>query len=449
MNIKNDILNYKDQMISDLQKLVKYNSVLDTTSNYPFGEENAKCLDEALSMLDAYGFKTKNLDYYAGYGEVGTGEELIGILGHLDIVPATGDWKSDPFTLDLRDGKLFGRGTSDDKGPLIAAIYALRVLMDNNVTFNKRIRIIAGSNEETGSKCLAHYVEKEGHIDYGFTPDADFPGIHGEKGIIHCLNKGPKTKIIDIEGGVAANVVCNKVKVTLKASDINLVKFEEYCKLSDVAYEINHDGDNVILDVHGVAGHASRPTTGKNAIAYLMQALHFADFEDEYVNYFNSYIGLTTDGSLANINFTDEYGVLTMSIGVIKKEGDHIVITIDIRYPVTIDGSDVIRNLENNFNKEGEIYDLSDHKPLFFAPDHPMIQALVKAYQDVTNDLESKPTVIGGGTYSKGINNCIAFGGDFNDEPTMIHDANEFIKVENLLKQAEVYAHAILNLLEI
>lgn len=444
MNIKEQVLNYKADMIKDLETLVSYNSVMSNDSEYPFGLENAKCLDTALEMMTKYGLKTTNLDYYAGFGEVGTGDEVIGILGHLDVVPATGNWLSDPFTLTQRDNKLFGRGSSDDKGPVIASLYALRILIDNNVEFNKKVRLIVGSNEENGSKCLDYYVEKEGHINYGFTPDGSFPGIHGEKGIIHALASFNDTKIISIKGGFAYNVVCDNVEIVIENDSFDLNKFDEYVKNNELNYHIDKT-DNTKITFLGVAGHASTPEVGKNAISHLMQALAYSGYQDEFVNYYNDNVGLYTDGTNAGVKCNDEFGDLTFSIGMINKVDDKITFTIDIRYPVTLDGDTIIKKLNNKFN----LSDVGTSKPLYFPKDHPMIVSLVSAYQKVTNDYDSKLQVIGGGTYSKGINNCIAFGGDFNDENTNIHDANEFIKIDNLLLQTEIYVEAILNLLAI
>ena len=185
MEIQERVKSYEEAMLNDLATLVSYNSVQgEPQPDAPFGEVPAACLDKALEIAEGYGFTVKNVDHYAGYAEIGEGEQVIGVLAHLDVVPAGEGWKTDPFTL-TRDGdRVYGRGTSDDKGAVVASMIAMKVLKDMNVPLTKRIRLILGTNEETGSKCLAHYVEKEGHIDMGFTPDGTFPGVHGEKGAL-------------------------------------------------------------------------------------------------------------------------------------------------------------------------------------------------------------------------------------------------------------------------
>ena len=444
MSYKQQVLNYKENMIKDLERLVSYNSVFTEGEGYPFGKTNAECLNEALNILERLGLKTYNLDNYAGYGEIGSGDQLIGIIGHMDIVPVGEGWDSDPLKLTLKNNKLYGRGSSDDKGPMVAAMYALKILIDNNTKFNKRIRIIVGSNEETGSKCLHHYVEKEGHIDYGFTPDGSFPGIFGEKGAIHSDFRIKNSKLKNVKAGQAYNVVCNKISFNIDNLKMDTSLFVDYLTTNNIKYEINNND----ITVHGVAGHASTPEVGVNAISYAMAALKHANVSDPLVDYYMNHIGITTDGSKASLNITDEYGSTTLNIGFLNSIDNDIVGGIDIRYPVTVKPEDIEEKFYKAFGRNN-IENFKLTKPLFFDPESPMIKALVKSYQKITNDTETKPMVIGGGTYSKGINNCIAFGGCFDDENTNMHDANEFIKVDNLLLQCEIYIEAIKNLLEL
>ena len=447
MNLKEQILNYQQDIINDLQILVGFPSILNKDSKYPYGDDNAKCLDACLKIFNNYGLNVTNVDYHAGFGEVGKGDKLIGILAHLDVVPVGDGWDSDPFSLTIKDNKAYGRGTSDDKGPLIAGLYAIRLLLDNNININKRIRLIVGCNEENGSSCLDYYVNQYGHIDYGFTPDASFPGIYGEKGNINVTIGVNNSNIISINGGVAANVVCDKVIFKLVKDSIDINKLKEYYNNNDIEYDIDENLYEFI--VYGKPAHGSTPSLGINAISYALTGLAYCGYQDPLVDYYNKYINIYTDGSLYDLKCNDEYGDLTLNIGKIYNDNDKIAFTIDIRYPVTKDGQLLINKILDTKSNNIEILDFKCGKALFYKPDSPMIKALVSAYQKVSNDYQSKPCVIGGGTYSKGINNCIAFGGDFNDEHTKIHEANEFIKIDNLLKQIEIYYYALLNLLEL
>lgn len=451
MEIKEFLQKNKENMISDLAKLVAIDSVaeLDGNSKYPFGENCAKVLDQALELFDKEGLSTKNVDYYAGYGEIGEGEKLIGVLAHVDIVPCGKGWDSNPLTLTRRDGKLYGRGSTDDKGPVISALYALKYIKQLGIKLDKRIRLIVGCCEERGSHGLKYYVEKEGHIDYGFTPDASFPCIYGEKGGVGAVFRSKNTNIINIQGGMVPNAVCNEVNVELKKESVNEVKLKEYFDKEKVKFEFNRK-DNDCLTVYGVAAHASTPQLGVNAIGHLFASLEFAGYKDDFVTYYNKHVGLKVDGSSVDCKLKDEYGDLTFNNGMIYMKDGQVEGTIDMRVPVTFDTTVVADKLKVELNDEnGELVSVRNGKPLFFDPKSPMVTALLDAYRDVTKDYENEPMVIGGGTYSKGINNCIAFGPEYVGKDYHIHDVNEFIDEEEFFEVTEIYIKAIMNLLKL
>ncbi len=435
-----------DKMLEDLKTLVSYNSVFSEDA-LPFGANNRAVLDAALKMMEDAGLRTKNLDYYCGYGEVGQGDKLIGILAHLDIVPSGDGWDSDPFTLTRKGDYVYGRGVSDDKGAVIAALYAIKYLLENNYHFHKRLRLIVGCNEESGSRCIAHYVAKEGHIDYGFTPDGDFPGIFAEKGLIFGEIQNVSSKIININGGEANNIVCKKVNCEVPIASYDEAKLDAFFKQHDIDYQILKSDKTITLTVHGKAAHASMPDLGKNAINYLLEGLFIAGFQDEFVSYFHDKFALTNHGECLNLDkLADAYTDTSINIGVISKEGNTIKARVDMRFPVTLKSTDILPCLENLNLGNNRFVIKSVTEPLFFDADSPMIKALMKAYQKVSGDTESKMSAIGGGTYAKAINNCIAFGCEFKGDENHIHDANERLKIEDLKKQVLIYIEAIKNL---
>ena len=219
MNIKEEIHALSDEMIANLGRLVAIDSQLGTPKEgMPFGEGPARALDEGLKIAGELGFKTVNLDNYCGYAEMGEGKDIIGIAGHLDIVPVGGDWTYDPFKLTREGDYVYGRGTTDDKGPVLEALYAMKLLRDSGVKLNKRVRLIMGCNEETGSKCMEHYNEVEEELSCGFTPDANFPCIHGEKGHMSMMAYSKNTRIISMNGGFVSNAVCDTCTTVIPAS---------------------------------------------------------------------------------------------------------------------------------------------------------------------------------------------------------------------------------------
>ena len=442
--MKQEILKYKDEMIDQLAQLVSYPSTYQPNQdNTPFGISNRDCLNKALEIASSYGFKTVNLDNYCGYIEMGQGEEIIGILAHLDVVPVSDTWNSDPFKLTIIDDKIYGRGTSDDKGAVVCSLTALRMLKEKEHTFTKRVRLILGCNEESGSRGVEYYIEKEGHVDCGFTPDGEFPLVFGEKGMVHGLLSGKSTKIEDIKAGTVANAVAAKCNVVLKDNCINTEKLAEFFNKHNIKYQYQ----NNTLTVFGIAAHASTPQLGVNAISYAMEALYYSGINDEMVDTYHKLVGLTYNGENASVDFKDKYGDLTLNVGLAFKENDKLCFTIDIRFPVTMKHETIIEKLQQVSN--GSISNLEGVDPLFFPEDHPMIKALHKAYVDVTNDTQHLPMTIGGGTYAKDMHNIVAFGCDDGKFDYHIHDDNEFVTWDSMLTQTACYYQAILNLLEI
>ena len=327
---------------------------------------------------------------------------------------------------------------------------AMKVLRDLNVPIKKRIRLIMGTNEESGSKCLEYYVKKEGHVDYGFTPDGEFPGVFGEKGMVAMTYYSKDTNIIDIKGGTAKNVVCPSCTVTVEKANFSRKMLEDEFKNNDFSYEIVEDGDNVSITLNGVAAHASTPELGTNAISYLLEGLRKAGFQDKFVEFYHDHFGLCYDGSGIGAKCEDDYGSLTLNNGVIEMNDGVITGSVDIRFPVSLTSKKVLKMMEGKLEDEnGRIEVNGVVEPLFFPPDSPLVTSLLSAYQEVTGDMETEPMTMGGGTYAKGINNTIAFGCAFLGTDYRIHNTNEFVPIDELLKQAEIYVVALLKLLEL
>ena len=447
MQVKEFIEANFEDMKADLRELVSFNSVY-ADDEKPFGSTNRKVLDKALELMNEKGLRTENVDYYCGFGETGSGDKLIGILAHLDVVPAGEGWNTDPFVMVEKDGFVYGRGVSDDKGGAVASMYALKYLIDEKYPLKKRVRLILGCNEETGSACIAHYVEKKGQIDYGFTPDGNFPGIYAEKGMYMAQVVGHGSRVIDIKGGEASNVVCKKVNAVVPEGSFDEEEFKTFLDERNVKYDIEHEG-NVKITVYGVAAHASMPDLGVNAISHLFEALNAAGFDDSFISWFHEHFALTVHGELAGFEtIKDKESDTSINFGVIRKEGDEIHMSLDMRFPVMAT-SEKVCGLMNFADENNELRVMELVEPLYFDINTPMIKALKKAYEDVTGDKESKMEAIGGGTYAKAIHNCIAFGCEFAGEDNHIHDANECLDLENFKKQVEIYVEAIKNLNEI
>ena len=450
MNIRDRIESLTEDMIRDIADLVQYDSELgEEKPGMPFGEGPAKALAEALSIAERMGFETKNLDNYCGYAQIGSGEEIVGLVAHLDVVPAGDGWNTDPFCLTRIGDTLYGRGVSDDKGAAVASLYTMKLIQESGIPLKKRIRLILGCNEETGSKCMAHYNEVEEPVTVGFTPDGDFPGIHGEKGMMKMTAFSKNTKIISMDGGFVSNAVCHRCTTVVPAEAVDRDKLEEALKKTDLTeYKITEQDGTISIYAQGVSAHASTPLLGVNAAGCTMKALAEAGMKDDFVTYYNSHIGTACDGSGYGIKLSDDYGELTLNNGIVRTENGQIKCTIDIRVPVSYNEKK-LRALTQDYLEDDKGVTVIDHisDSLFYPEDSVLVRSLYDAYVEVTGDTSVKPMVIGGGTYAKSIPGIIAFGCKFPDSDTHLHDANEELKVEELKKQVEIYVQAVKNLL--
>lgn len=439
----------KEAMLEVLAKAISYDTVENhEDETYPFGKGNADCLDYMLSLCEEFGLNSKNVDYYAGFGEVGSGEKLLGVIGHLDVVPAGDGWDSDPFTLKVEGDKAYGRGTSDNKGPMISALFAIKYLIENDYPFKKRLRIVFGCNEESGFGCVKHYVEKEGHFDMGFTPDGPYPCCFGEKGIIQLLIKTKNNIFRDVKGGLAPNVVPDKFELTLEKGSIDVSVFKDYLSKTEIKeYSIDETEEDLIISIKGKAAHASLPELGVNAITHGICALVEAGLKNEALVEFKEKINTELNGESAGIGLKDQYGNLTLNVGKIFIEEGEVNIAIDIRCPFTYPNSAAIDVLKEGF-KNWSVEITNDSTGLYQPEDSPFVKLLCETYKEITG-IDKKPVSMGGGTYARGINNTLAFGADEDGFDTHVHDANEFIRIEDLEKNCKIFIIALQKMLEI
>lgn len=463
MTIRDYVEKYTDDMIQDIQDLIAIESVEDTPKpGMPFGEGCAKVLNECLKKGERLGFRSKNLDNYAGYLEIGTGKELIGVLTHVDVVPA-GDlshWQYPPFGRTFVNNKLYGRGANDNKGPTIFAMYAMKILADMGVPLNKRIRHIIGANEETGFQCMEHYNQVEEPLTWGFSPDAKFPVIFSESGaygleVTGKINNSDPITITDLHGGHAHNIVADNCVVTLSGCQKELEKvaenFQKYASSYHMNSEVNLLPISLTMTLHGSAAHASVPWDGVNAIAYMMDFLSNIVPHSPFVLGFNKLIGTDYYGKNCGIACQDDYSKLTLCIGTLSycQGTDEATASLDIRFPVTVDFDKQYADLLTEaFLAEGfsTTYTGTD-KPVFVDPHSDFIQALLAAYREVTGDMESQPLHSGGGTYAKSFDHCVAYGIVFPGNQEVAHLSDEYITLDEMQDSVEIFVRALLKIL--
>ncbi|AJA49294.1 dipeptidase PepV [Clostridium pasteurianum DSM 525 = ATCC 6013] len=461
MKINDSVDMLRDELIQSVQEVVRVKSVEEEAKlGMPFGEGPANALETALEIARNLGFKVVNLDNYVGYAEYGEGDEYVAVLGHLDVVPEGDGWKYPPYAAEIHDGKIYGRGTTDDKGPIISALFALKAIVDAKVSLSKKVRIIFGTNEESGSKELKYYLDREKPPVSGFTPDAEYPIINGEKGItifdlVKDLNTKPQRdiNIKYIRGGQKANMVpdyCEAGIITdLKSSLIE--SCENFSERTGYDLKIEEKDNMVKVKSYGVSAHGSLPHLGKNAIMQLFAFLGELDLGTsdilKFINFFNRYVGFEVNGESFGVGLSDDVsGELSFNLGVVEIDENKARLTLNLRYPVTKTYEDLIKPLEERIDGTGiRIENMQHQKPLYFSEDHPLIKTLQKVYSEQTGD-EPKLLSIGGGTYAKEMPNIVAFGPIFPGKPDLDHQTNEYIEVEDLILNAKIYAHTIYEL---
>ncbi len=445
MKIRNNVVAIQDEMIRSLIELINIPSVIDeTSSERPFGLDIDKALKKTLEICEALGFRTfYDPEGYYGYAEVGQGSEMIGILGHIDIVSEgdAGNWKHKPFEGEIDGGKLYGRGSIDDKGPLIAAIYGVKALMDAEVPLNKRIRIIVGTDEENTWRGICRYVSKEELPTLGFTPDSNFPVVFAEKGLLQFRLKSAKKSDLRVKGGTALNAVPESA---VYHGD-HLYRLEKQLK----KLGFDHELENEELYVIGRSAHSAKPSAGINAITRMVAGLKSMGLESPIVDFVSDKIGFTYNGELIFGSLVDEpSGELTMSVNQIDLSSYGEMIGIDMRIPVTIDKKFIVEGLKRVAEKYGLTYEELDYlAPLYASKDTKLIKALIEVYEEETG-LPGDPISTGGATYARSMPNIVAYGPVFPGQEKVAHQTDEFIELNAMIKCAQIYAKAVEKLLE-
>lgn len=411
-----------NEMIEALQKLVSFQSIAkEEGPEYPYGKEVCGAKEYVLELAKSFGMRVEDVPGKYAYIEIGAGPRLIGILSHLDVVPAGDGWTQDPFGGEIVDGRIYGRGTTDDKGPTIAVLYAMKALKEKT-TLSARIRLILGQTEENGEwRDIEAYTDAEEIPECGFTPDGDFPAIQNELGAMVFQVQMPQSGFLQGEGGTAPNMVPARAWVK--------TEFGTY-------------------EASGKACHGCAPWLGLNGISELMEKVYQAEPENRFLRMYADLIGKTIYGEKLGIAAEDESGKLTLNVGLFEVRDETATLMVDIRYPAKKNPDEISGSLVRQFSSYGASCECVYHvRPLYTPSDSPVLGALLSAYREVTGD-DSRPISIGGGTYAKAMPNMVAFGPNFPGHENREHMEDEYILVEDFLKLEEIYERALAYLLD-
>ncbi len=455
---------WQGEMIEMLRRWISVPSMADENcgkEGAPFGDEVRKALDIALKDADAFGFETDLVDGYAGSIQYGTGERCMGMLCHLDVVPAGDGWTYPPFELSVSEGRMFGRGIADDKGPAVAALFAMRAVKESGIPMKDAVRLILGCDEETGMRDMRYYAAHRKMPDYGFSPDADFPVINIEKGGMTlklsthaCADPACDIPIYEMYAGEAVNVVPGKAYAIVGTEKISAEKLNDLLAHSDLPSKgsvsaIDIGGGRAKIEAIGQSAHASMPHLGINAAGLLFIALKELKAGGKLypaITLIADKIGLSGDGSGLGIDISDEEsGALTCNLGLLRYDGVELNCVLDCRVPICGDTAALTEKAKAAAEPTMSVECLHSRGPHHVPADSEIVQGLLAAYHEVT-ELPAYAFAIGGGTYSRMMPNTVAFGFNFPGDPDPCHMPDESVEINKFVLSTKIFAHAIARL---
>lgn len=439
----------KEDMIETLSQWIKIPSVKsEPAEGAPMGEDINNMLNKAIEDCEKMGFEVKNFGGYVCDARMGKlGVDPLAILGHLDIVPVGDGWKQDPFGAEIIDGKLFGRGAIDDKGPVVAALYAMKAVKEAGIPLKREVRLILGTDEESGWEDIDYYKEHCELPNSGFSPDAQFPVINTEKGLFRVKLTAKSSqeglKVVELNTGERPNVIPGKCKAIVEGGDDLLNSAISKAKQLGIELSAKIDGKNVVLETQGIPGHAAMPEEAKNAIGLMLVLLKEIGLEGPLETIANT-IGTETNGESLGIKVKDKVsGPLTLNIGIIRVNPEDISITLDIRFPMLVSSDALLKAISLNLKNAGFKSELLGATQPHHVPESSeLVQKLLQAYNEETG-LPKHAIAIGGGTYARALKEGVAFGSIFPGEAELAHQAGEYISLDSLMKNARIFAKAI------
>lgn len=431
IDFKQVIEENKEQFYQDLDQVMQIESVKGTpTKNAPFGKGPKAALEAVIGLAQKYGFKTAIVNDAVGYAQWGDAEDYIGVVGHLDVVPAGDGWSFPPFKLSKQDERFYGRGILDNKGPILSCLFGLKLLKELNLPTKKTIRIVFGTDEESGSGDIPLYLSEEKAPQFGFTPDCKYPVVYGERGIVNyeILTPFSEEELMDLGefiGDQARDHVPDELSVTIDGKKISAI---------------------------GKRAPSNAPELGENAITLLAEKILQEQVTSgklaEYFSWIVESLANQHYGEGLGINFSDaDSGKLMITPYELIKKDNQLSLSVAIRYPVSITEAEVTTELEKHLPPESRLTVIHRIKSSHFPKEDLNVQALSAIYEEVTG-LDGTPVTTTGATYARFVPNIVAFGPSFPGQKGIAHNQDEYMDEEDLLLNMEIYMQAMLKLIE-
>ena len=440
---------YRDELIATLARWIEVPSLKDEPApGAPFGKEVRRMLDVAMADAAAMGFEPRDFDGYACDLTLGDAPEAVAVLGHLDVVPAGDGWQTPPFTAVIEGDRIIGRGSIDDKGPTLAALYAMRAIKEAGVPLKKSIRMILGCDEESGWEDMAYYATHADMPKVGFSPDASFPIINTEKAMLHAFINAPLSEnglqVKQLWTGERVNVIPGECKALLSGGADLAEKVAAYAAKVNLPYTAEVTADGVWVTAEGIPGHSAYPEGRRNAIGMMLLLLKELGAEGPLLTLANA-IGMESNGASLGCACADEVsGPLTCNMGILHLENGAITASLDMRVPVTADLDQLEANARAALPGFAFLH-VEKKEPHHVPAESELVSQLLAAYHEESG-LDAYPTSTGGGTYAKVLKQGVAFGAAFPDDEDLAHQAGEYASISGLMKAAKIYANALLRL---
>ncbi len=440
-----------DNMLDDLKGIMQIDSVCtEPIPGMPYGEGSAVALDYIKKLSEKFGLKTRNFQNYVVTADYGESEKdvALGILAHVDVVPAGEGWTYEPFDLTINDGRVYGRGAIDDKGPAVAALYAVKALSDLGIELKKNVRFIFGGGEEIGCNDIEYYQEQEALPEMLLTPDGEFPIVNAEKGIVQIFfkKKIESDKLINITCSGAVNAIPAKAVATVKgfAIDHILSAIENMPYRTEFSLEQNEG--NVVITSAGKSAHGSKPQNGMNALTALLRLLSELDIE-EATKLCTVFSYEEYNGKSFGVNFADDVsGEVSLALTVCNTNDGTLEFGLDSRFPVSKKASDIALPIVSKLSELGyEITKQNEMEAHYVDENSEFISSVKKAYEDIVGE-KAFCICESGATYVHNTPTGIAFGAEMLGEDNGMHCADESIAIDRLVLLARVYAQAIIEI---
>lgn len=456
-------LKYEDALLADLKEMLAIKSVRDdaaATELAPLGPSPAEALDKFIALAERDGFRTGMYKNLVAYAELGPedAEESVAVIGHLDVMPAGDGWTKDPFVPTIEDGRLYARGAADDKGPTFTAYYAMKMLKDMGVPLKRKIVFVVGIDEESDWTGMDEFFEEYGEPTMGFSPDAEFPIINGEKGNVSVVTRfggsnGDADQLLSFSAGERPNMVPGTAVAIVKATDTTAMVEAMNTYLATetrVTGEATVDGDEVSFKFFGRQVHGAKPETGLNAGTFLANFLNKQSFGADAAGFLALLGDKLHDDTIAEkigaATHDELMGDLSMNVGIQRfTAGEAGFIDANFRYPQNKTAEQIADDMKSSLPTGFEAtVAIEGHGmvPHYVSGDDPLVETLLRVYREQTG-LPAGELVIGGGTFGRLLKRGVAFGAMFEGVPDTMHQADEFYPVADLTRSMSIFAQSM------